>query len=419
MSVSLIVAIFLLWFIGCETSTENVVSTSSDDVSVFLSTLPKMGNNDRFSTAESMKNCDNDMEKIAKALSMTLKESQVQSILKEELENKDAFWEISFNHLMSNEISNGSTVFDLMIENGVTDFDKLLKKYPDLRLSIPEKYEDSFDPLSDFNIAILPVEDERNVKEITSFDFQGNKIVLDPEILCDTPLLVLEIDENPDYHPVQLDSSIVVQIPQYQNQTMTLNLFNGLSKSTTTVTKVKVFQERLLNKLEGTLSRPEFNVTVTVGDIITTNDYYFPTVANRGFGITEINHADCWYYYNRWIWDYNPGNGFGPGKVLGICLWEDDSGGEDKLTYYSADQIWGRPSGTTYNPGYLDSHPSCPDDLYGYVFLEWWDLYGATGYNGLTYYAYGYNSSDNGNNAWRVGGDPKHNATIKIKTYDE
>lgn len=261
--ISLVVFMLLFFVIGCEKSIENPASTPQENVSAFLSTLPKRGDDDRFITKESMKKCQDDMEQIAKSLATTLKESQVRLILKEELKGKDAFWEISFNQLMSNEISSGLTVFDLMIENGITDFAKLLKGYPDLRLSIPEKYENSFDPFSDFNVAILPVEDERFIKEIISFDFQGNRIVLDPEILCDTPLLVLEIDENPDYHP------------------------------------------------------------------------------------------------------------------------------------------------------------DCPDDLYGYVFIKYWDLFGAAGYNGVSRDAYGYNSDDGGNNAWRVGGNPKKNAHVKFKLYDE
>lgn len=414
---SIVIGFFL---IGCENSVENPISTSSDNVSAFLSGLPKNGDNERFLSTESMKKCQDDMEQIAKTLSMTFKESRVRSILKEELKNKDAFWEISFNQLMSNEVSNGSTVFDLMVENGLSDIAKLLKKYPDLRLSIPEKYEDSFDPLSDFNVAVLPVEDERYVKEIISFDFQGNRIVLDPETLCDTPLLVLEIDENPDYHPAFNDSSIVIEIPHYQEQSTSLNLYNRLSKTTTTVTKIKIYQERLYNKLEGTLSRPEFNVTVTAGDVLYPNDYLFPQAAHRGFGITEINHKDCWYYEERWIWDCPDASGiFSSGKVLGICLWEDDPGGEDKLTYYCADQYVGRPAGTIYNPGYLDTHENCPDDLYGYVFLLWSDFDSGTAYNGLGYYAYGYNSDDGGNTAWRVGGNPKKNAYVKFKKYDD
>ncbi len=420
MSVFLTILGVLLLIISCENSVENSVLVSQENVSAFLSTLPKMGNNDRFSSDESMKKCDDDMEQIAKALSMTLKESQVRSILKEELKNKDAFWEISFNQLISNEISNGSTVFDLMVENGLSDLTKLLKKYPDLRLSIPEKYEDSFDPLSDFNIAVLPVENECDVKEIISFDFQGNRIVLDPEVLCDNPLLVLEIDENPDYHPSFNDNSVIIKIPNYQEQSTSLNLYNRLSKTTTTVTKIKIYQERLYNKLEGTLSRPEFNVTVTVGDVLNPNDYLFPQAAHRGFGITEINHKDCWYYEERWIWDCpDAGSIFGSGKVLGICLWEDDPGGEDKLTYYCADAYTGRPYGTIYNPGYLDSHPNCPDDLYGYVFLLWSDFDSGTGYNGLGYDVYGYNSDDGGNNAWRPRGNPKKNAYVKFKKYDD
>lgn len=417
-SVFLTILGLLFLIFGCENSVENPVSESQENVSAFLSALPKKGGNERFLSTESMKKCQDDMEQIAKALSTILKESQVRSILKEELKKKDAFWEISFNQLMSNEISNGSTIFDLMVENGLSDLTKLLKKHPDLRLSIPERYEDSFDPLSDFKIAILPVENECDVKEIISFDFQGNRIVLDPEILCDTPLLVLEIDENPDNHPSYIDNSTVIQIPQYKDQPTSLNLFNGLSKTTTTVTKLKIYYEYLYNKLEGTLGRPEFNVTVTVGDIVYTNDYLFPTTANRGFGITEINHADCTYDEERWIWNHAPDAIYGSGKVLGICLWEDDPGGEDKLTYYSADQILGRPDGTTYNPGYLDADTDRPDDLYGYVFLKWSDFESGTGYNGKTYYAYGYNSSDGGNNAWRIDGNPKNNVKVKFKKYD-
>lgn len=374
LSVYLICLLILFLTIGCDTDTKNPVSTSSIDVSTFLSVLPQKGSDTRFISDESIKQCQSDMEKIAEGLSITLKEERVRSILKEELKNKDAFWEISFNKLMSNKIFNGFTVFDLMVKNGVTNFTNLLKQYPDLRLSIPEKYENSFDPLSIFNIAILPVEDERYVKEIISFDFQGKKIILDPEILCDTPLLVLEIDENPDYHPMTIDDYIEVQIPQSQNP------LNKLSKSTS-VTKIRMYKEKLHHKLESVLSRAEFNVTVTLGDVVHTNDYSFPQVANRYFGITGVNKKDKWYSYKRYIWDYNPGNGFVAGKVLGICLWEDDPGGKSASHYYSADQIFSRPSGSTYNPGYLDTHGNCPDDLYGYVFIEYWDLYGAAGYN--------------------------------------
>jgi len=426
--ISLIIFMLLFFIIDCEKSVENPASVSQENVSAFLSTLPKKGGDDRFVTKESMKKCQDDMEQISKSLAITFRESQVRLILKEELKGKDAFWEISFNQLMNNEVSNGLTVFDLMIENGIDDFVKLLKKHPDLRLSIPEKYEDSFDPLSDFYVAILPVEDERFVKEIISFDFQGNRLVLDPETLCDTPLLVLEIDENPDYHPSFNDNSIIVEIPNYQERSTSLNLSNGLSKTATTVTKVKINYEYLFNKLESDLSRPEFNVTVTAGEVVFTNysinDYLFPKTANRGFGITEINHANCTYREVRWIWDYpdSSDNIFGADKVLGICFWEDDPGGKDKLTYYCADQYSGRPNPEQrfpYEPGYLDNHPDCPDDLYGYVFIKYWDLFGAAGYNGITREVYGYNSSDGGNNAWRVGGNPGHNARVKFKLYDE
>jgi len=406
----LILVMFILLISNCNDNSTNPSLDGPDDIAFFISGLPKVGLEKRFASFQSMKDCENDLEEIARYLSISFADNELRSVLSELLKTKDVYWEISFNDFVRSNKSNNKMVSDVLTSNGLKDIKSLLQKHPDLRLSIPEMYEDSFNPLKEFIIAVSPVVDERYVTEIIAFDSQGNRMSLDPVKLSDMPMLVLEIDENPDNHPISVSESETSQLSQKQ-----------LKKTASTTKKIKLDAVYLYDKLEGTWNRAEFNVTVTFGTIWTQDhgkNYEFENFAERGFGITAVNWADKWYDsdVNHYLFDWdNPNDCFEPGGVLGICLWEDDPGGVSKLNYNSADDRYVHD--LDFEHGFLDFNPDCPDDLYGYVFLEYWYI----NPNGGTHYAYGYNSAHGGNAAYQAVHEEyaKKNAAIRYEIYEE
>lgn len=215
---------------------------------------------------------------------------------------------------------------------------------------------------------------------------RGDKILIDhnKEYTGPTPVLLLEIDENPDNHPMRNSSS---NNPSQSSlgKTLTFELWTD--------------QQYLYRKLEGWLSRAEFNYTAARGSF-SCGDYTFGDVVSVN-GITGVNYGGRWYYFDHDVIE----DPFSEGYYCALTVWEDDPGGESPWEYYPADPYW--ESEADFEHGYLDdpSHNS-PDDLYGYIFI------GATDGVPTTYGAMGYRSSAGGNHAYPD--NPQLNAMMRI-----
>ncbi len=407
----------ILLFVGCGNNKVNDPGSDYQKINNVINALPKIGSNDRFSSVEAMELCDDELAIIAKYLAISFSNTDLCNNLNNQLKSRDAYGEISLNEMLLMQDTNNEYHYDVLVKKGLKDILYFLEKYPDLRLSLPSKSDKKFNAYKEFIVLVSPVIDERFVTECVAFNQYGELLLLNIDNEIPTQTLVLEIDENPYNHPKTINEDFI-ELP----------IKIGKSTSITNL-RIQLKDVYLKNKLEGSWNRAEFNVTVTVGtwnDIpsSTKKHYTFPTEADRGFGITGVNWREKWYnnvkkriYYVDELttpW------------VLGICFWEDDAGGESKYEYYSADNRYlGSYCDNYYEPGYLDSHSSCPDDLYGYIHIdsEWYGdhmipLDGAQ----HRIYFYGYNSSYGGNEAYNCE-DPsqaKYNAKADIRlVWDE
>ncbi|MBC8147203.1 MAG: hypothetical protein H8E98_04385 [Bacteroidetes bacterium] len=396
----LILSIILLGilFVGCQVNE----TIDSDDGFVSIEkqvkSLPIVGSADRFISFETMLDSENDLKIIAKALALSFNNIETRKGLHQLLKEKDVFGEISFNDFILLKNNDQSLFYNTISENGVSDFEFLLNKHPELRLSIPLKYEKSFDAFSDFIIAVSPIIDEQYVTEIVAFDLNGNKIVLAPVELSTIPILVLEIDENPNNHPKVYEDAFVadengnINIPSHFNNTL----------KTLTHNVIEINRVKMYNKLEGTWNRAEFNGTVTVGTMEGAYDYEydFPTTTTRWYGITGVNWDDRYYDVDKYQYTIGDTGFDGDYSVLGFTFWEDDPGGEEPSYYYPPSS---QASGgcNDYVGGYLDTHNS-PDDLFGYAWIEYADCWNLPidSKIGITRYLYGYSGGDGGNYAY-------------------
>ncbi len=366
-------------------SNEGFITPEIKAVIEQISSLPKEGADERFGSMEAMQQCDNDLVRIAQQLSLLFDgETASRAILQDMLKKRDTFGEIAFNEFLVAILGEGPTIYHALKNNGLSDLDNLLVKHPDLRLSLPVQFDDRFNAFDEFIIAASPVTDERFIDHYIGFKLGGEEVTLDFYNYTGMQAILLEIDENVDNH--QKNESIVDT--------------DSLGRVLLTV-DLRTYYQYMENKLEGTLNRAEFNVTVTLGTVVYVGgtDFDFPSTADRGFGITEVNKADKDYWYDRFVFDIT---NLGAGEALGICVWEDDPGGEDKLTYNAAD-IGTSPD---YEDGYLSAHGSCPDDLFGYNWITVDDIIATDNH---TRAFRGYNSSYGGNTAY-----PEH---AKLNAY--